>query len=163
MTMQKTTEPFQALQQYTLYDIDYNLWLLRTVEGLKEKNFSSLDLEHLIDEVLALSCRDKKTLKSLLKRLIEHLLKLKYWKTERERNKAHWQSEIENFRQLIRDELRDSPSLKPFLKEVYLECYDDACKLVSLRSQLSLHIFHEQPIISLDQSLDDNWFPVTDD
>ena len=163
MAIRKSTEQVQTLDKApSLYEVDYNLWILSTVESLRRKSFSSLDLENLIDEVIGLSRRDKKKLKSLLKHLIEHFLKLQYWKTEQERNQAHWKSEIENFRQLIRDELNDSPSLKPFLKEIYLGCYQDARKLVALRSQLSIDIFPEQPLISFEQSLDENWFPESE-
>jgi hypothetical protein len=62
----------------TLYDSDYNLWVLETVKQLEKREFSALDLEHLIEEVTDLSRRDKRKLESLLTRLIEHLLKLKF-------------------------------------------------------------------------------------
>ena len=78
-------------KQKNLYDTDYNLWVLETVKQLKNKNFNALDLENLIEEVSDLSRRDKKKLKSLLRRLFEHLLKMKYWNSEIERNKAHCQ------------------------------------------------------------------------
>ena len=65
-----------------LYDTDYNLWVMETVDQLKNKNFDAIDLENLIEEVSDLSRRDKKKLKSLLRNLLEHLLKLKYWEFE---------------------------------------------------------------------------------
>jgi DNA repair exonuclease SbcCD ATPase subunit len=143
----------------TLYGYDYNLWLLETVRKLECKDFASLDLENLIEEVLDLSRRDKQKLKSLLKKLIEHLLKLKYWQSEREKNQPHWQAEITNFRQLIRDELEASPSLKSYIDEIYLSCYNDARKIASQRSQLPLNIFPEMPTFNLDKVLDEDWLP----
>ena len=65
-----------------LYDTDYNLWVMETVDQLKNKNFDAIDLENLIEEVSDLSRREKKKLKSLLRNLLEHLLKLKYWEFE---------------------------------------------------------------------------------
>ena len=129
-----------------LYDTDYNLWVLETVEQLKNKDFDCLDLDYLIEEVQDLSKRDKKKLKSLLKRLFEHLLKLTYWESEKERNKNHWQREILNFRQQIREELENSPSLKPYLREILDQSYQDGRKLASKASALSLNTFPEKPI-----------------
>ena len=54
----------------TLYDADYNLRVLETVKQLESKDFESVDWENLIEEVSDLS------------RLIEHLLKIKYWQSE---------------------------------------------------------------------------------
>jgi hypothetical protein len=94
----------------TLYDVDYNLWVLETVKKLKNREFNALDLDNLIEEVSDLSRRDKKKLKSLLRNLFEHLLKLTYWQAEIPYNKLHWKREIRNFRKQIKDELEDSPS-----------------------------------------------------
>ncbi|MGI0481846.1 DUF29 domain-containing protein [Geminocystis sp. CENA526] len=143
----------------SLYDIDYNLWVLDTVNKLENKEFNDLDLDNLIEEVSALSRRDKKKLKSLLRNLLEHLLKIKYWESEIERNQSHWRGEIMNFRQLIRDELQDSPSLKRYLSEIYEECYQDAREIASIRSQLPLETFPKNSIEPLEQILDENWLP----
>lgn len=143
----------------TLYDIDFNLWVLETVEQLKNNDFNALDLENLIEEVEDLSKRDKRKLKSLLKILLEHLLKLKYWEAEKERCKGHWRGEIANFRQQIRYQLEDSPSLKPYIKSIFVESYQDARHTASERSQLPIANFPEKPIAPLEQILDLNWLP----
>jgi type I site-specific restriction-modification system R (restriction) subunit len=121
-----------------LYDTDYHLWVMETVKLLENKAFDSLDLENLIEEVADLSRRDKQKLKSLLKRLVEHLLKLKYWQSQAERNAAYWKREILNFRQKIQEELADSPSLKPYLRQMYAQCYENGRKLAATASSLPL-------------------------
>jgi hypothetical protein len=143
----------------SLYETDYNLWVLETVKKLENRDLDSLDWENLIEEVLSLSRSDKRKLESLLMKLIEHLLKLVYWESERERNKGHWQGEIRNFRIQIKRLLKDSPSLKPYLRCVFEECYQNACKIASDRSRLALNTFPEKPIASLEQILDENWLP----
>ena len=142
-----------------LYDTDYHLWVMETVERLKNKEFDYLDLQNLIEEVSDLSRRDKKKLKSLLRNLFEHLLKLKYWDSERHNNQGHWQGEISNFRKQIRDELEDSPSLNSYLREIFDECYQDSREIASKRSQMSLDIFPKVAIANLDQVLDEDWLP----
>ncbi|MGI0483665.1 DUF29 domain-containing protein [Geminocystis sp. CENA526] len=143
----------------SLYDTDYNLWVLETVKQLQNRDLDSLDWENLIEEVLDLSRRDKKKLQSLLIKLCEHLLKLKYWHSEYQYNKGHWEAEIRNFRQLINLELEDSPSLKPYLVENFYTCYKKGRLIAIDRSQLQATTFPEEPIAPLEQILDENWLP----
>jgi hypothetical protein len=143
----------------SLYNTDYNLWVLETVKQLENRDLNNLDWENLIEEVLDLSERKKRKMENLLTRLIEHLLKLAYWQSEIERNQGHWAGEIRNFRLQIKRQLKASPSLKPYLREIFEECYQDARKIVSDRSRLALNTFPENPIASLEQILDENWLP----
>ncbi len=142
-----------------LYETDYNLWVLETVKHLQNRDPAALDWEHLIEEVADLGRRDKKRLKSLMRNLIEHLLKLRYWEAERDRNGAHWKGEIANFRKQIRDELEDSPSLRRYLEEIYPQCYEDAREIASIRSQLPLDQFPQAPEPPLKEVLEKDWLP----
>ncbi|MBR8826479.1 MAG: DUF29 domain-containing protein [Gomphosphaeria aponina SAG 52.96 = DSM 107014] len=146
-------------QEKSLYDTDYNLWVIETVKQLENRDFNSLDLENLIEEVLDLSKRDKRRLENLLTRLFEHLLKLRYWDSEKERNKGHWQGEIRNFRKQIKRQLEDSPSLKAYLKEILEECYRNSREIMSDRSQLPLDTFPATPIANFEEVLDEDWLP----
>jgi hypothetical protein len=145
--------------QTNLYETDYHLWIEETIKKLQAKEFETIDLENLIEEVSDLSRRQKKKLKNLLIKLFEYLLKLKYWESERELNKGHWLAEIRSFRQKINDELDDSPSLNPYLQNIFTECYQKAKAIVGDRSQLPLQTFSELPIGTLNQVLDENWLP----
>ncbi|MBF2057196.1 MAG: DUF29 domain-containing protein [Cyanobacterium sp. T60_A2020_053] len=146
-------------QEKSLYDTDYNLWILKTVEKLAKRDLDSLDWENLIEEVLDLRERKRRKMESLLMRLIEHLLKLGYWEVEREKNRGHWEGEIANLRKLIRKELKASPSLKRYLEEIFDESYQDARDIACKRSRLPLNTFPQTPITDLEQILDENWLP----
>ena len=50
----------------TLYETDYNLWVLETVQKLQSRELDDLDWENLIEEVSGLSRSDKRKLESLL-------------------------------------------------------------------------------------------------
>ena len=143
----------------TLYDQDYYLWLRTTINQLRAGQFSSVDLDNLLEELESMGRSQKRTVKSLLIRLFEHLLKLTYWDVERERNQGHWKGEIRTFRREIKDQLKDSPSLKPYILEIFDECYQDARKEASDRSQLPIDTFPVALVGSLEQILDENWFP----
>lgn len=150
--------PTQTKNQ-TLYDQDYYLWIKTTINQLRTGQFAAVDLENLLEELETMGRSEKRAIKSLLLKLLEHLLKLKCWDSERERNQGNWKREIRAFRTQIKDELTDSPSLKPYILEIFEKCYQEARKLVSDSSQLPLDTFPLIPIGSLEQVLDENWFP----
>ena len=145
--------------QKTLYDTDYNLWIEETVKQLQAKDFNGIDWANLIEEIASLGRSDKRAIKSLLTRLWEHLLKLGYWESEKSYNQNHWKREIRNFRQQIRDDLKTSPSLKPYLKEIFAESYQNSRKLVADVSELPIDTFPASPIGNLEQILDEDWLP----
>jgi len=152
-------EPQIKAKSTSLYDIDYQLWLDQTVAQLKAQDFSKLDLENLIEEIESLSKRDKRAIFSYLMRLCEHLLKLKYWETERERCFRNWDIEIANFRLQIQAILQDSPSLKKYLDENFLAGYASARKLFLKASGLNANLIPKEPTFTLEQALDEDWLP----
>jgi hypothetical protein len=149
-----------SLDTRTLYDRDYFLWLTATAEQLKQGRFSELDLENLIEEIDCMGKSQKNSLKSLLIVLLEHLLKLAYWESERERNANHWRREIIAFRDQINDALADSPSLQPYLGEIFEASYARARRLAATEMGVKLKTLPEISMITLEQTLDDDWFPI---
>ena len=59
-----------------LYDQDFYLWVEDTVSKLKARDNEHLDWDNLIEEVESLGKSQRNTMRSLLRRLIEHLLQL---------------------------------------------------------------------------------------
>ena len=141
------------------YEQDYCLWLERTVNTLKCRDFNRLDLENLIEEIESLGRSEKRSISSYLMRLCEHLLKIKYWESERERCFRGWKVEVQNFRLEIEAELEASPSLKSFLQDIFLKQYKNGRKLFLTASDLSKTKVPETPDFSLEQALDENWLP----
>ena len=138
----------------TAYETDYNQWLKETVKQLQERNFEQVDWDNLIEEIESIRKSDRRALMSLLTRLIEHLLKLAYWQEEKKRSGNHWAAAIVNFRAQIQHRLEDSPSLRQELAAMYDKVYPVAIKSVS-----QLFSLNSDAHISLEQTLDDNWFP----
>jgi hypothetical protein len=139
-----------------LYDTDYNQWIEQTTQQLREGRFNDVDWENLIEEIEDMGKSQRRALESLLTRLLEHLLKLSYWESEKERSGNHWAAEIVNFRYQINKRLKDSPSLNPALESMYAEVFPVALKSVS-----KLFLPPSDAHISLKQALDDDWFPET--
>jgi hypothetical protein len=137
-----------------LYEIDYNQWVNETVQQLRERKFDGVDWDNLIEEIEDMGKSQKRALESFLTRLAEHLLKLSYWESEKERNGNHWKSEIVNFRYQIHKRLKESPSLRPELESIYAEIFPVAIKSVS-----QLFPLEKDAYISLEKTLDNDWFP----
>ncbi len=137
-----------------LYETDYNQWVNETVQQLRERKFDGVDWDNLIEEIEDMGKSQKRALESFLTRLVEHLLKLSYWQSEKERNSNHWKSEIVNFRYQIHKRLKESPSLRPELESIYAEIFPVAIKSVS-----QLFPLEKDTYIPLEKTLDNDWFP----
>jgi hypothetical protein len=101
----------------------------------------------------------RQSLKSYLTRLLEHLLKLAYWQSELEYNQRGWKNEIRNFRLGIQQIIEDSPSLKSYLSEIFLPCYQNARKLFLDLSGMAENLVSLAPICTIEQALNEDWFP----
>ena len=142
-----------------LYDRDYQLWLENTINQLRQGDFQGVDWQNLLEELADLEKSERRALESLLTRLLEHLLKLTYWQSQRDYNQAGWKKEIRNFRIQIKKILKESPSLKLYLREILQECYLDARNLLIDETELDASIFPLEVLANLEEILDENWLP----
>ena len=89
-----------------LYKRDFNLWLDRTARAIKNRDLDAMDWDNLLEEIEDMGASQKRALRSYTKRLVEYILKLKYWQEE-QRNINHWKAEVVNFRDEIQQILKD--------------------------------------------------------
>ena len=61
-----------------LYEEDFYVWTQRQAELLRARRYDELDLEHLIEEVEDLGGALKRAVRSRVRTIIEHLLKLQH-------------------------------------------------------------------------------------
>ncbi len=152
MTIISLKNPLQLL-----YEEDEHLWLTQTIQLLKENRLEELDIENLIEELEALSKRDKNRVESFLRQIIVHLLLFQYWTTEYDYNYRHWQGEIATFRIQLNRSL--TTNLKQHLSDNQEEIYREAVFIVNQKTGLSPDIFPLVCPYSLAQLLDKNWLP----
>jgi hypothetical protein len=107
-----------------LYDQDFALWIETTVNQLKSKNFTELDLENLINEVESLGRQDKRELESRLITLFEHAIKRRY--VPLSDCYRGWENTLKRTQKELKKNLRDSPSLKNYFLAILNDCYQDA-------------------------------------
>lgn len=131
-----TTE-LEAHRQ-SLYETDYLKWIETTVEKLQAQDYPNIDWENLIEEIEDMARRERRSLKGNLIVVLTHLLK---WQYQPELRCGSWKGSIVEHRRRIRDALKESPSLKPYLEEVFAECYSDAVEQASAETGLPIETF----------------------
>lgn len=152
MTITATSET----KTQKLYNQDFYLWIETTAKLLRKGKLESVDIENLIEEIEAMGRKEKRSLRSNLIVLLMHLLKYKY---EPERRSNSWLSTIFEHRDRIEVELAESPSLQPYLEEIWSECYSKARKKASLETGLPLSTFPESCPFSQAETLDHEYLP----
>ncbi|MBV8884362.1 MAG: DUF29 domain-containing protein [Chroococcidiopsidaceae cyanobacterium CP_BM_RX_35] len=121
-----------------LYDLDYGLWLEAQITNLRHRQWDALDIDRLVEELEALSASNKRELYSYLVIVLAHLLK---WEFQPSHRAGSWKGSIQNGRRRIARLFKDQPSLKPYLFEILLEAYQEACELAQDETGLQLFPF----------------------
>ena len=139
-----------------LYEQDYYLWIKNTAQLLQQDRLSELDIANLIEEIEDMGKSERRAVESNLDIVLMHLLKCKY---QPQRRSNSWLSTIFEHRKRLQRIFKDSPSLKPYAREVFNECYQNARKMVSLETSLSIQTFPIESQFDLEQTLDHDYLP----
>ena len=150
---------------HTLYDCDLQLWIEQTIGQLKNREFESLDIEHLIEELVDLGKSEKNALRSNLMSLLAHLLKKVQYNVP-DSMQGSWLSSVVEHRQRVLNNLADTPSLKSFLGEAVEKAYPVSRKLAIKQGKLAkfgvrVPEENEYPVqcpFSIEQILDEDFY-----
>ncbi|WNZ27330.1 DUF29 domain-containing protein [Leptolyngbya sp. NK1-12] len=151
-----------------LYEQDFNLWIEKTIRQLQNHEFESLDIEHLVEELVDLGRAEKNVLKGNLMILLAHLLKLKVQHDAPDNMKRSWYSSVLEHRQRVLNNLADTPLLKGYLVEAVDKAYMDGRKLAIKEGRLAqfgvrVPEEEEYPVtcpFSIEQILDEDFFGI---
>jgi hypothetical protein len=140
----------------SLYERDFYLWIERQAALLREGRLDELDVANLLEEIESIGRRDKKAIKSNLVVVLTHLLKYQFQPDQRSNS---WRGSIVEHRRRLRDDFRDSPSLRGHASEVFSEAYDDAREQASAESGLPFRVLPRTSPYTLEQVLDPKYLP----
>jgi hypothetical protein len=140
----------------TLYEQDYYLWLEKTIHLLKAGQLSALDVDNLIEEIQDMGIRQKNALESNLIVLLMHLLK---WRYQPQKRTGSWRRSIREHRRRILKAFRNSPSFKQYFREIFKEAYQEARLQASDETELSLDIFPKECPFTQEEILNTDYFP----
>ncbi|MEH2169497.1 MAG: DUF29 domain-containing protein [Nostoc sp.] len=146
----------QMLQ--TLYEQDFCAWVEKTAELLHSHQWDTLDLEHLIEEVVDLGKSQQRALQSALRLVLSHLLK---WNYQPECRSRSWQVIITRERLNIDELLQESPSLQRLLNDAEWinTIYQRARREAMVETSLSEDNFAIACPFSVDEILDLDFYP----
>ena len=141
----------------SLYETDYYAWTQDTVEAIKAKKFNEVDYDKIIEELIDLGISQKTSLRSHLKNLISHLLKLQY---QPNMNFGRsWNLTINNSRDEIQICLKQSPSLKHHITNMLPMAYRIGLRNAMKETGLDKNTFPEECPYTIEQLLDEEWYP----
>jgi Domain of unknown function DUF29 len=114
-----------------LHDKDFYAWSQQQAELLREGRFSDLDLPHLIEEVEDLGESLYRSVRSRVRTIIEHLLKLEHSPAAEPRN--GWRESIRSQRADLDEDLTASlrPRIEAGLPRLYAKARRDAAEALA--------------------------------
>lgn len=146
----------------TLYETDFYSWALEQAQALRRAAQvklnapAAIDWEKVAEEIESLGNEQARTLKASYRVLLMHLLK---WQYQPRRRSKSWRRTIGRERINIPDHLDDNPGLKPRRHELFAAAYRLARKEAALQTGLPLATFPETCPYTLDQAMDENFWP----
>ena len=135
---------------------DFNLWIQRTAQLLRDRHWHELDVDQLIEEVEDLGKSERRGIASQLTRLLLHLLK---WQYQPQRRSDSWLDSITDARTQIELAIEDSPSLQVYPAEQIEDCYQRASRQAAKQTGLAIAQFPEHCPYPPALVLDEDWLP----
>jgi hypothetical protein len=141
-----------------LYEQDFFGWTQTTAALIRAGKWYDIAPEVLAEEVESLGKSQQNALESRLEKLVLHLLKWRY-QSEKRGSGQSWQRTILEQRWRIGRLLQQNPSLRPTVPTVLAESYAYILRRTSLETRLPLVTFPETCPWTLEQILDDHFWP----
>lgn len=140
-----------------LYERDYCLWIETTINQIQSGQLTAVDFGHLLEELQSMVKIEKRALESNLEVVLMHLLKYQY---QSEKRSNSWRYTLFEHRDRLEGMLEDSPSLSPYLYQVFDKCYGKARKKASLETGLPLETFPVESPFAIEETLNTDFLPI---
>ena len=125
----------------SMYERDFAVWLEDQAAALQSGRLSDVDLPNLIAEIEALAGNLRRELRSRLRVVLVHLLKLRY---QPERRSGSWLASIYEQRDRLEDLIEDSPSLRRAVEPYRESAYGKARRIAAAQTGLPVETFPER-------------------
>ncbi|SMH59093.1 DUF29 domain-containing protein [Azospirillum agricola] len=140
------------------YDEDFYAWTQSQAAELRragaERNNAPVDWANVAEEIESMGRSQKSEIDSRLSVLLVPLLKWLCCPELRERCERGWRLTIREQRRKLLREMKDSPSLRPFIAEIFDESYQEARLRAAVEADVPDGQFPAEPPFTLDQALD---------
>jgi len=139
-----------------LYQEDYYGWLQENAQLIREKRFSELDVDNIVEELESMGKSEKRELSNRLTVLLTHLLKWQYQTVKRSTSRRNT---VAVQRIDIRELLEDSPSLRNEISDKIETAYEKAKLAAEVETGIEKQNFPATCPFSPEQILDENFLP----
>ncbi|MFC0633731.1 DUF29 domain-containing protein [Brevundimonas balnearis] len=141
-----------------LYETDFVAWTEAQADALRARRSggNALDYDHLAEEIADLGRSDVRACRSLIDRIVEHLIKLEAF--PHDQAVPHWRREVRVFRRDLADTLTATIRLRlePRLADVF-----SAMRSGLIEDGYDLAAFDREPY-GWEQVVSPNWLPGGD-
>lgn len=134
----------------SLYETDFLLWLEQQSAALKAGHFETLDIPNIVEELDGLASSRRHELRSRMRILLQHLLKLKY---QPAKAAGSWKATVRDQRAEIGLLLEESPSLRRLIPQAISKEYPLARRNAADETGMPADAFPEDCPFSLDEIL----------
>lgn len=145
-----------AMPTTSLYETDFYAWTQEQSSLLRDRQWSQVDLQNLIEEIESLGKQQRQELRNRLSILIGHLLK---WEYQSQRRSRSWLATLRIQRLDTTELLEENPSLKPYLEEALGKAYLKGVELAVRETDLSSRTFPSNCPYSLAEILNQSFYP----
>jgi hypothetical protein len=139
------------------YTSDFAQWAQDQAQLLREGRLREADLDNIAEELETLGRSEAHALRSHLKQIVCHLLKLTH---QPERASRSWTNTIARARQDVADLIEENPSLRPRLGELFAKASRDGRALAIVETGLSAAVFDPEPVFTLDEVCSLDFLPL---
>jgi Domain of unknown function DUF29 len=141
------------------YDTDFYAWTQAQAAALRDHKWTTLDVEHLAEEIESLGRSDRRAIGHYLERLLKHLLKWTYQPEQRPRYGKSWARSIRHSRRKITELMAESPSLHGYPAQHVATAYRPSREDAADETDLPLATFPEVCPWPIEQVLDADFWP----
>lgn len=145
------------------YEDDFYAWTQYQAQVLRTMAVADnrFDRENVVEEIEALGRSERDAVRSQIRRIIEHLLKLAYSPAQQPR--FDWMHSISDARSELGDKL--SPTLRRDIEATHAKLYADARRNAALAlrrygEESAARAFPENCPFSLDEICQQDWYPA---
>lgn len=139
-----------------LHDQDFYAWTQQQLGLIRSGRIDQLDIEHLEEEIESMGASERRELGNRLAVLLAHLLK---WQFQPQRRGTSWRLTIKEQRQRSARVLKQNPSLKSRLAEIFQDAYADARLMAAREMGIEERDLPEESPYALEQAFDSDYLP----
>jgi hypothetical protein len=136
------------------YEQDFYAWTQEQANLLRSGQWQLIDIQNLAEEIEDMGWAEKRELESRLEVLLMHLLKWQFQPSLRSRS---WQLTIKEQRLRLQRHLKQNPSLKSVIPDLFADAYRLA--VVKAEQETGLDIFPDVCPYDFDQVISEGFLP----